>query len=357
MGTIDYYLMPVDIKDAHVLTRAVERTVRESDIWDIPFAPITDTNSRRIKLRVKNVDGAGLASFKAENADTPVVGASGDITELYMELLLIAEKDVLKTSDLIALESPDHTVAAQAAGTILEKAVVLRRRNINRTRWMAWQAVQDALTISYPDGTTIAIDFDLDGDAQNDWFGATHKVTVSTAWSDTSADIIGDVYNATYRIAEDLGVSQEECIMYVSSKVWTRYLRRNTGIKAELSDYQPRIITPTIREVPDILGLAAVRIYNGFYVAEGASTRTKFLDDGHVLITGPDTVDGVPLMEIKDGPVARVVNGDIVVANNPGALSEIYINEEAITKNVRVQTARIPQMNYPAGFYWLDIAP
>lgn len=355
MATADQYLSPIDVRDSHVLTRVVERRVREDARYNIPFAPLVSTTARKIKLRVRHVDGSGLASFKADNANTPIVAGSGDVTEVFMELFTIGEKEVLKASDLVALRSPDPEVARTQASEIVAKAVRLRQRNVNRTKWMAWQAVQDSLTVTYPDGTTIAVDYDLDKQKWNSWFSASHKGTVNTAWSDVSSDIIGDVYDCTYIIAEDLGVAQSDCIMYVSPATW-RNMRKNTGIKAQLSTVSPRIITPTMAEVTTILDLRAIRIYSDFYV-DTSDAKQKFLDDGHVLFTGGDSVNGDNLMEVKDGPVARVVNGDIVVASNPGAESEIYVNEEQVAANVRVQTARVPEILYPAAFYWLDISP
>jgi len=358
MATIDYYLSPVDIKDAHILTRVVERRINESEIYDVRFAPLSTTMSRRIKMRVRHIDAAGLASLKAENADTPVVSGSGDLTELFMELFLIAEKDILKASDMINLRSPDELVARTAAEDLLRKALHLRRRNTNRTKWMAWEAAKDALTVTYPDGTTIAVDYDLDGDAQNNWFTSTHQPAAAAAWSTAATDVIEDVYNWAKLIADDLGVDQSEVIMYCRTAVW-RYLQKNTGIRGELSSTDPRVITPKQSEVVEILGIGEIRIENGFYLtsANQVDTRNYFLDTGHVLLTGPDTVAGEPIMEMKDGPVARVVNNQIVVAENPGALSETYINAEAITENVRVQTSRLPQMNYPAAFVYADIEP
>jgi len=51
-----------------------------------------------------------------------------------------------------------------------------------------------------------------------------------------------------------------------------------------------------------------------------------------------------------DGPVARVQGEKIVVSNNPGMRAEMYISKEQVAENVRVQTARLPVINYPAAF-------
>jgi hypothetical protein len=134
-------------------------------------------------------------------------------------------------------------------------------------------------------------------------------------------------------------------------------MQKNTGVKGELSTTDPRVITPKMSEVVEILGIREIRIENDFYVTEGTQTKSYYLDEGHILLTGPDTVNGDPIMEVKDGPVVRVANGQLVVGNNPGALAEVYINAEAKTENVRVSTARLPVMNFPAAFVYADISP
>jgi major capsid protein E len=354
MATPDRYLSPIDIKDSHILTKAVERKVKEDSLYQVPFAPLTTTSARKIKLRVKNIDGAGLASFKADNADTPVVSGSGGLVELFMELFLISEKDILKESDLIALASPDPLVAKAAAQEVLDKGIRLRKRNINRTKWMAWEAAKDNLTITYPDGATIAVSYDLAGENHNDWFTTSHLPTAAASWATAATDVIEDFYTYSKIIADDLGCDQSEVICYMRTSMF-RYLKKNTGIIAQLSGNSPRIITPTKAEITEILGIGEIRINNEFYVSAGSSTKNYYLSESNVLFTAPDTVNGDPIMEMKDGPVVRYVNGQLVVGSNPGALSEVYVNAEQKTENVRVSTARLPQMNYPAGFVYATV--
>ena len=351
----DKDLMYSDIKDAHVLTKIVERRARESELWDVPFAPIVGFPDRKVLLMVRHVDGSGLAAFKADDASTPVVKRGGDLTEMYFELPLIAEKHPLTSTDLIDLESPDGRVAHRAANSIVALGRQLRIRNMNRSKWMVWQAMQDNLVIQYPDGGQIAVSFDLAGAEQNSYFSGSHLVTAATLWSDVdNADIIENVYTWTKLIADDAGVEQTECIVHLNSATW-RYVKKNAGVKAELSAFQPRIITPRAEEVVEILEIAQLKVYNGYYTDEN-DVRHKYLPDGKVLITGPYTINGDPIVEVKDGPVARVVGEDIVVASNPGALSEIYINKEQISKNVRVQTSRLPIVNYPNAIVWATVA-
>ena len=357
--TTEQYLHPVDIKDSHVLTRVLDEKRPESSIYDVPFCPLYPFNGRKVRLAVRMHEGAGLASFKADNASTPIMPMSGSIQEVYLELALIAEKDVLEASTLIELESPDDRIAQLAAEDVLEKAMRLQQRNVNRTRWMAWQAVKDSLTISY-DGVTVAVDYDLDGSTLNSSrFSASHLPTYSsglggTAWSSASADIIEDVYTCAKLIADDLGIDETEVVMMVNSATW-RYMKKNTGIEGELSSTNPRVITPRREEVVEVLELADIQIVNDFYFT-ASGTKTKFLPDGYALFMPKGfEYNGTPIMEMYDGLVARVQGGDIVVARNPGMIAEIYINEEQVAKNVRVQTARMPVINHPAGIVYAQV--
>jgi len=352
----DKDLMYSDIKDAHVLSRIIERRAKESELWDIEFAPIVPSSDRKVLLVVQHVDGSGLAAFKADDASTPVVARGGDLTEQYFELPLIAEKHPLTSSDLIDLESVDERIAHRAANSIVSLGRQLRIRNMNRTKWMVWQAVQDALTITYPDGGAISVSYDLAGaTTRHAYFSGSHLPTAATLWSDTAnADIIENIYTWTKLIADDAGVEQTECIVHMNSTTW-RYCKKNTGLRAELSSTQPRVITPRVEEVVEILEVAQIKVYNGYYT-DTDDTKYKYLPDGKVLITGPYIINGDPIVEVKDGPVARVVGQDIVVAANPGALSEIYINPEQISKNIRVQTARLPIINYPNAIVWATVA-
>jgi hypothetical protein len=360
MATVDEYLHPSDVKRSHVLTRLIEKKVEEQAVYDVGFAPIYPTMQRKVKIMTREFDPAGLAYFHADNANTPVVKGGGEIEEKYMELVEISEKHVLKATDLTALESPDKSIAQGAARDLVKLGMQLRQRNIQRTKWMAYMAARDALTITYPDGGTITIDFDLDGDSVNTDFSGSHLPTYTDigdgyAWTNASAEIMDAIYTWTKLIEDDLGVESGQCIVHMNKATW-RYVKKNTGIKAELSTEQPRIITPKMNEVIEILEIAEIKVVNDFYKVESDdTTKYRFIPDGYVLITAPYTVNGVPLMEMYDGPVVQVRGDDLVVSRNPGAVADIYVNKEQRSKNIRVSTARMPIMNYPAGFVYAQV--
>lgn len=360
MATVDEYLHPSDVKRSHVLTRLIEKKVEEQASYNVGFAPIYPTMQRKVKIMTREFDPAGLAYFHADNANTPIVAGGGEVEEKFMELVEISEKHVVKATDLVALKSPDKSIAQGAARDLVKLGMQLRQRNIQRTKWMAYMAARDALTITYPDGGAITIDFDLNGDSVNTDFSSSHLPTYAsggsgTAWSTTSADIIEDVYTWTKLVEDDLGIDSGECIMHMNKTTW-RYVKKNTGIKAELSSQNPRIITPRLPEVIEILEIAEIRIVNDFYKIESDdTTKYRFIPDGYVLITAPYVVNGIPLMEMYDGPVVQVRGDSLVVARNPGAVSDIYVNKEARAENIRVSTARMPIMNYPAGFVYAQV--
>ncbi|HNT78501.1 MAG TPA: major capsid protein [Anaerolineae bacterium] len=358
--TVEEYLHPSDVRKLHVLTRIIDRKLPETELYDVPFMPIRAFNGRKVKLAIKEVAGAGLAAFKADNANTPLISGQGDLQEQYIELLTIAEKAVLNAADLVNLGSPDNAVSAMAARTVVDLGVTLRRRNINRTRWMAWQAAKDALTITYPGGATISVSNDFAGAAQNSFFSGSHLPVVPQAWNhqDTDGrydtDVITDVYNWTKLIGDDLGVAPSECILHLNGETW-RVLRRNKWLIQEVgvssgSDVDRRRPLQ-LTEAADVLDVQGIEIVNGYYLEDdGARSKHYFLDDGQVLLTAPYTVNGMPIAEMYDGLVARVQGNQIVVANNPGMLAEIYVSAEQVAENMRVQTARMPVINYPAAF-------
>lgn len=356
------YIHPVDVKKAYVLKRILDRKVVETDYYDVPFMPLRPFIGRKVLLTVMEANGAGLAAFKADNSNTPIIEGGGVVQEMYIELVTISEKDVFNATDLIALESPDDYVARVAARTLIDKAKNLKLRNINRSRWMAWQAVKDQLTITYPNATSINVDWDFDGSSTNSYFTGSHLPTAAVNWDAKTADeyttdIIEDVYAWTKLIADDLGINASECILHLNSTTW-RYVRRNKHLLEQSNPtYSERKAPLKAGDVADILDIAGIKIMNPYYLEDdGLRTKHYLLPDGHVLITGPYEIRGVPIAELYDGLVALVDgNNEVRVARNPGMQAEIYINAEQAAKNVRVTTGRMPIINYPAAFVYAKV--
>jgi len=358
------YIHPIDVRDSAKLTRIIDRKVPEVDHYDVPFMPLNGTNKRKVKVRVRIGRGAGLAAFKADNASTPIVELEGDIQEIFMELVVIAEKAVLNQSDIVHLRSVDEGVAMEAAGNIIDKGALLRLRNVNRTRWMAWQAAMGSCSITYPNGTSLTLDFDFAGEVQNTFFSSTHVVTASTLWNATdddshySTNIIDDVYTWSKLIADDLGCNESDVTLHLNSTTW-RYVKRNEWLLRESSPSfsQPRTAPLKLAEAAEVLDVKEIKILNPFYLSEDTTmTKTKLLADHTILFTGPYQWQGQPIAEMLDGPVARVSGEEIVVGTNPGMQAEIYLSKEQVAENIRIQTARLPVINFPAAFLKATVA-
>jgi hypothetical protein len=223
---------------------------------------------------------------------------------------------------------------------------------------MAWQAAFGSLSITYPNGTALTLDFDYAGAGMNSFFNTSHIVTAGTPWNTKDGDgyyttnVIEDVYTWSKIIADDLGCEESDITVHMNSTTW-RYVKRNNWLIREASPSysQPRTAPMKLAEVADVLDIKAVKVLNPFYLTEDATmTKTKLLPDNMLLFTGPYKWQGQPIAEMLDGPVARVKGETIVVAQNPGMLAEIYINKEQVAENIRIQTARLPVVNFPAAF-------
>jgi len=346
-------LHPRDVYNQYVLTKIVEKRASEHEIYKVPFAPLISYDDRQVLIHVTDYRPSGLAPFKADEGSTPVLQTGGKVEERRLDLVVISEEAVIRAKTMLHLASSDENIRRGAAQDIVGLGRTLRVRNTQRTMWMAWQAVQDNLSITYPDGGAISIDFDLDASSHNDSWSGSHVVTPSTDWDDASADIIGDIETWTELIEDDHGADQSTCILHLNGKTW-RQVKENTAIQAELSGTQPRITTPKADEVAEILGIAELRLINDYY-KDTSRTKHKFLDDGKALLTAPYTWNGDNIMEMMDGPVVLVSGDDLVVANNPGAQSEIWVDKGSTTKKIRVTTARMPVLHYPEAFVWASV--
>ncbi len=227
----------------------------------------------------------------------------------------------------------------------------LRRRNANLTEFMRWKAFADELLITYQDGTTISIDYDLNN--TDGAMGATHKPNVATAWSDAAADIIGDIQGWSDQIEDDIGIPG--VILWVNRATF-RDMQKNTAIKNEISTWGRRTTLVTAEDIIELLDIDELVVFNGFY-RDAAKVKNLFIPDDRAMLTSPLMVDGAPIAEVYDGPVVTVApdGRTLRVGNNPGAASEMYDSLESKTRNIRVSTARMPWLRREA-FIWADVS-
>ena len=165
--------MPVfDVWDQAQLTGVVTRslqTQREDQAFlGDQIAPITPIQARVAKMRIFDQQGFGLGQFKAPDATPGLYKTQQVAREIMTELALLEEMERLSEEDLINLSSNDAVIGRNAGLDVVQRARVLQLRNERLTEWMRWQAFQGSLTVTYPTGAQIVIDYQLP---------ATHKIT------------------------------------------------------------------------------------------------------------------------------------------------------------------------------------
>jgi len=349
----NYQLDPRSIEDAYVLTRVIENAVHEDTSIAERICPLTPVNTRQVQVAVREFTPVGLAAFKAQNASTPTRIGGVAVQRIFLDLPDIEEQEPISTQDILHLASADDRVALAAARNIVKIAEELRQRNRQRSIWMRWMAFRDQLSIAYETGDTLTIDFDLDN--TDGGMDRSHVITLSGSdvWTNDTSDPIGQVQTWVDYIADDLGV--DGAWLHMNRKTW-RTLKEHAALKAFLTESSgdlKLLTTDRVRILFDLEG--GIVVENGYYEDTDGS-KVRFIPDGYVLVTAPYVVYGAPIAEMWDGPVVMYdpASNDLVVANNPGAREEIYVNPASKTKCVRVNTARMAYIRREA-FIWAQV--
>lgn len=332
-------LTPASIFQPEVLTGAVELRAQEAVVYDLQdFAPLRTVRKRRVKLDISVGSPGRIGQFRADNALTPIVVPELKLQTLELEMPLLSEKEVIQEDQLVLLNSPDDRIARDVANTIIDNGARLRGRNINLTRLMPWLAVQDLLTITYPNGSAIDVRYKLDN--SDTGMSGTHLPSTAVSWVNPAADIIGDVRAWAKRVADDYGQRATE--MWISTEVW-EYIQANTAIQKRFGSQTDPKIPEETAQVARILGLRKITLYDEIYRdAAGVAQRFLPVTKAHLRAVAPAGQQRV--CEVLDGPVARynARTQRIDVAANPGAQTDIWAAPDPPQEHVRVTTARIP---------------
>jgi hypothetical protein len=350
-----------DIFDQAVLTDVVRKpltTARE----DLPFlgdqiAPVMDIQSRVAKLQVADVVAFGLGQFKAPDATPALFKPQTTWREELIELALLEEMERISGEDWIKLNSSDETIRRVAGMDLVDRGRVLQKRNERLTEWMRWQAFQGRLTITYPTGSQLFIDYGLP---------TGHKPTASVLWSDTTnADPVADIQAWSEQIAASSGYYGS--IAHMTSKTYD-YLIRNQNIKAGVNFYHPGAPTINRPRRQDILELftsfaaaVSIVIYDNGYRAEGVTGQawpgslTKYLPDDVVFMTTPYTVEGEKIADTLDGQVL-VSDSYNSVSIRQGMQSEVILDHMSKNHFLRQASARIPRVRHPECMLWATVA-
>lgn len=134
--------------------------------------------------------------------------------------------------------------------------------------------------------TTGAISITANGQAYSYDYGmpSDHKVTVTTSWSDVSADIGADILAGQDKIEDDTGVRPTRAVC--SRKTWG-YMLKNTNFKKAISDKV--LMTDSVLKsmLLDVYGLEVV-VYSKRYNNDSKSATKYVPDDTFVMFpSGP----------------------------------------------------------------------
>lgn len=354
---------PFDIWDQSVLTDLIVRPITtqfedQPRLGDV-IAPVKSIQSRTARIRTYETKAFGVGQFKAPDA-TPALYKPDQVWgEKVIELLLLEEMERIGGEDWIKLNSSDEVVRRAAGVDLIDRGKILQLRNERLTEKMRWEAfLNGTLTVTYPSGQSQVLDYG---------YSATHKVTASTLWSDTTnADPISDIRTWSNVLGADSGYYGLN--LHMSSETYD-YLVRNTNIKSYLTATDRSMLIPTYEDIQTLLrDGTSITIYDNGYRAESVTTvanslssrglpdsLTRFLPVGKVLITTDYSIDGTNIADTLDGQVLTA-NSWNSLAINQGPQSEVIVDHFSKNNFLRVASARVPRIIYPECFLVATVA-
>lgn len=347
---------PFDLWDQATLTDLIRRPLT-TQFEDNPrlgdlIAPVQAIQSRTAKLRVAQTKAFGKGQFKAPDATPPLYTPDQTWREEIIELVLLEEMHRISGEDWLKLNSSDDVVKQAAGVDLVERGRILQLRNERLTEWMRWQAFQGELTVPYPSGSELYINYGLP---------AGHKPTVGTLWSTVaSADPISDIRSWSAQLAKSSGYYGLR--LHMASETYD-YLVRNANIKSYLTATNRSMLIPTREDIMTLLrdGTDIVLYDNGYRDESVGSDRgvpdslTRFLPLGKVLMTTEYSIEGTNIAETLDGQVI-VSNGYNSVSINQGPQSEVILDHMSKNHFWRQASARIPRILYPECFLFATVA-
>lgn len=344
-----------DFWDSRQLTRFVKRNIEAQanandggenrQFFGQNIAPLVPETSREVTIRIADVLPYGLGQFKAPDASPPLWKTKPVLKEQTIELFLLEEMERFKSTEWEKLTTTDDRLSEKALLSLGDRLRIMQLRNERLTEWMRWQAFKGAVSVTFPDGGTITVDYGFTG---------SHLPTAATPWTDTVAsDPVEDLYAWSQVGADDAGRYYSK--VHLNSMTW-RLLTRNQNVRGYLSALGRQIMLPTTADFQQLMreGTGNFELIDAGYLPENATNRrlTKFIPDNRVLLTTEYNLDGEPIADVADGPVAVNLPGQEEPVFRNGPQSEVISNK--YTKNVfrRQASARVVRVYFPEAFLY-----
>ena len=343
---------PFDLWDQAVVTDLIYRplTTQWEDnprLGDL-IAPVQEIQARVAKVRTAQTLAFGIGQFKAPGATPRLYKADQAWQESIIELALLEEAERIDDETWLRLNSNDEVVRRAAGVDLVTRGRILALRNERLTEWMRWQAFLNGnLTISYEQGQTdLFIDYG---------YTATHLVTLSTLWSDTTnGDPVTDMRAWSAVLAKDSGYFGTK--FHMSSDTFDLIVR-NAKVRAYLTATNRSMLIPTMQDILTLLREgSSIVIYDNGYRADTVGTArgipdnlTRFLPKGKVLVTTDYSIEGTNIAETLDGQVL-VTSGWNQIDIRQGPQSEMLIDPFSKTHYFRQASSRMVRLLYPECF-------
>jgi Phage major capsid protein E len=346
-----------DIMDQAALTDAIVGPV-ETEMESSPFigeqiAPMQDTDSQYVSMRVEDLHATGIGQFRAPEASIPLMDLTGrEEREEVIELAYLDEAHRISPRRWEILTQGGNLLAAREARRLVEIGQILERRNERLTEWMRWGAFSGQLTVEYQlRDTALVIDYPLPSG---------HKPTTAVSWTDTAgSDPVNDLKTWLKQVSNDAGspgrkihISDDDAELIVTNQKLRTYFNVPVG--------QP--FMPTLEDVLKLLppGVQFVPTNHAYRdVSVGASKaptdHTRYLPVGNILITTDYTIEGVNIGETLNGPV-EIKTGENTTSFLPGPQSEVILKGEGVyTRLLRQASRRIIRLKRPEAFLYADV--
>jgi hypothetical protein len=353
-----------------LVNRSLTTALEDENFVGPTLLPLVDVRDRRIKRGTMEIEAFGMAQMKARNSTPPIFIPSLTVTEEYIELADIDEMSPIEEDEWEKLTGDNEFERNRVGVEVLQRARILQLRNERRTEWLRWQAMYDALTITMADEP-----------GQQMWlrYGIppANKVTASPLWSNRATSTpITNIRAAQKYLFTTLGKWGSR--IYMGPDTWenlaysaevTTLLNTNTGGGQKLptvstiesllyngvgSNERPR---PGAAPAPTVTVTSAGFRDSGQGTNRGANALTYFLPEGRVLVTTEPTISGENLGDMPNGRVAVKPAPTSEPEWRQGPQTETLVSSmPPYTHYTRQVCVRIPRINIPSAFYWLQVA-
>lgn len=364
--------MPFDIWDSATNTilvmRSVTTALEDEQLIGPTIAPLVPVRDRRIRRGRIEIEAFGMAQMKARNATPPVFIPSILYDQSMIELADIDEMTPIEEDEWEKLTGDNEFERNRVGVDVLNRAKLLQLRNERRTEWMRWQAFYDALIVTMADepGQQMTLRYGLP---------PVNKVTVSPLWTSRATSTpITNIRAAQKALFTTLGKWGSR--VYMGADTYEN-LQYSNEIKQLLKpNTDGTFFIPTPQQVESLLyggingpdrprtGMpqSQVIVTNAGFrdsgtTGRGASVMTYYLPEGRVLVTPEPTVDGENIADMPDGRVAVKPSPMSEPEWRQGAQSETLVSAmPPYTHYYRQVCVRIPRINVPEAFYWMQVA-